>query len=130
MVCHKASAMRELVYSVAGPIGPNENRKGWLRRVARLAGISDRSARAAFYGELRGDMHATGVETKLRAAAERLEAENKKNRKAARDELAEVFERIAALEQRLAALDPSFHELSINAYRDALSKARGQDPPG
>jgi hypothetical protein len=75
-------------------------------------------------------MHATGVETKLRAAAERLEAENKKNRKAARDELAEVFERIAALEQRLAALDPSFHELSINAYRDALSKARGQDPPG
>jgi hypothetical protein len=129
MQCHKASTMRELFASVGGPVGPLENRKGWLRRVARLAGISDRSARAAFYGELRGDMHATGVETKLRAAAERLEAENKKNRKAARDELAELTERVARLERRLVQTDADFFGADISGHRQVLSIARGNDPP-
>lgn len=58
--------MRELVCAVGGPLRPTENRKSWLARVARQAGITARAAKAAFYGEINAD---NKVAWKLRAAA-------------------------------------------------------------
>ena|SRR5258706_11161970 len=45
------AAMRELVIAVGGNLRPTENRKSWLGRVARLAGLSPRVVRAAWQNE-------------------------------------------------------------------------------
>lgn len=119
MKCHESS-MRELVCAVGGVLQPDEGRKTWLARVARRAGISARSARAAFYGEVRGETHRAGIEAKLRDVV-------RKQEKAARDELAELRERVATMERRLMAIDPDFHQPSADGYREAVSAVGRQD---
>lgn len=61
--------MRALVISVGGPLRADENRKSWLARVARQAGITVRAAKAAFYNEIADPEHKTFW--KLREAARR-----------------------------------------------------------
>lgn len=46
-----STSMRNLVRAVGGPLQEGENRKAWLARVARIADVSWRVARAAFHGE-------------------------------------------------------------------------------
>ena len=98
MVSEKRSEerMRDLVLSIGGPLWPGENRKSWLARVARKAGITARAAKAAFYGELKDD-HL--VFWKLRQLGQQLQQEER----AARDELAELRGRVAILESLLVA---------------------------
>lgn len=111
------SSMRELVFAVGGIERPGENRKTWLARVARLAGISPRSAAAAFYGELRGEMHCAGVEAKLKAAAGKREA----------NDLAKQFEHLA---HALDRGDADFHSDTIAALVSAARVLRGLDRSG
>jgi hypothetical protein len=107
-------SMRELVFAVGGIERPGENRKSWLARVARAAGISPRSAAAAFYGELRGEIHRAGVESKLRAAAGQQEAKD----------LAARFENLATALDRG---DADFHCDTIAALVGAARILRGLD---
>jgi hypothetical protein len=122
MECPKLAA-RELVCQVGGPVRPDENRTRWFERVARLAGITPRSARALFRGEPMGEVFRTGVEAKLRAAKERLEATTKRQQQAARDELAELQERLARIERHLLATDPDFYQPDANGHRELLRVA-------
>ena len=122
MECHKASVMRELVCEIGGFVRPDEGRKGWLRRVARIAGISHRSVRAAFYREPIGEVFAAGIEAKLRAVISRKEA-------AARDELSELKEQLAFIQRRLLALDPNFYGPDVHGIGQILHDAGGKDPP-
>lgn len=102
------SSMRDLVIAVGGPMRPGENRKAWLARVADLAGLSERVARAAWHGETQSGRAAA----KLQAAAGKYEAEN----------LAAQF---AGLAQSLAARDEDFHRADIAALVDAARALRG-----
>lgn len=120
MKCDKASTerkMRDLVYAVGGEVRSGENRKGWLARVARAAGISPRSASAAYYNELRGDVHRAGVEAKLKAAAGKQEANS----------LATQFESLA---NAMVLGDQDFHSTDIAALLDAARALRGLDRTG
>jgi hypothetical protein len=103
-------SMRDLVIAVGGPLLPGENRKGWLGRVAKWAGISPRVASAAFYGET----SSRGAAAKLKAAAGRYEAEN----------LARQFEHLA---MSLNVRDADFHSPDVSALLDAARALRGLD---
>lgn len=112
------SSMRELVFAVGGIERPGENRKSWLARVARAAGISPRSAAAAFYGELRGEMHRAGVEAKLKAAAGKQEAKD----------LATRFENLAtALDRGNADVDSDTIAALVSAARLLRGLDRSRD---
>lgn len=120
MKCNKASTdMRELVLELGGPIQGSENRKSWFARIARTAGISRRSASAAFYGEIRGETHRAGVEAKLRAALAQHQKTNN-------DDITEIKNRIAALERRLLGGDQDFYQPSIDAIREVARAAGGK----
>ena len=111
-MCNKASTdMRTLVLEIGGPVQGSENRKSWLARIARTAGISRRSASAAFYGEIRGETHRAGIEAKLRAALAQHQKSNN-------DDIEEIKGRLAALERRLLGSDQDFHQPSIDALRE------------
>jgi hypothetical protein len=116
-------AMRELVCEVGGGVRAGENRKGWIARVARVAGITPRSVRTAFRGEPMSEVFRAGVEAKLRAAKERLEATTRKQEQAARDELAELQERLARIERHLLATDPDFFQPDAGGHRELLRVA-------
>ncbi len=113
MSTEKVSGMRELVIAVGGPLRPTENRKGWLCRVAAVAKISVRSAKAAFYRE----PTSARVREKLRAAAGKHEATN----------LAHRFESLA---QALNVRDQNFHGEDIAALLNAARALRGLDRTG
>lgn len=105
-------SMRELVIAVGGPLEAGENRKGWLARVSRRAGISFRVACAAFYGE---QMSQT-TKNKLKTAAGKYEAETLANR----------FEHLA---QSLGHRDADFHGADVAALIDAARRLRGLGGP-
>ena len=42
---------RTLIMEAGGPLRAGENRTAWLARIAQEAGVSDRTLRAAWYGE-------------------------------------------------------------------------------
>jgi len=104
--------MRELVIAVGGPMRAGENRKAWLARVADLAGLSHRVARAAWHGETESRRAAA----KLKAAAGRYEAEH----------LAAQF---ASLAGSLATRDEDFHREDIAALVNAARALRGLHRP-
>lgn len=49
--------VRNLVAAVAGPREWSDNRKSWLARAARRAGITSRQAKSLFYGEITDPNH-------------------------------------------------------------------------
>ena len=104
------SSMRDLVIAVGGPLSPGENRKSWLARVAREAGLSPRVARAAFYQETTSRKAAA----KLKAAAGNHEVRN----------LARQFEGLAT---SLEVRDEAFHRAHTDALRDIARTLRSID---
>jgi hypothetical protein len=102
------AAMRELVIAVGGNLRPTENRKGWLARVARLAGLSPRVVRAAWQNE----------------QASR-ETRNKLQLAAAKNEL----QALADLAELLRHGDADFFSQDIAGLVHTLRKARGLDSP-
>jgi hypothetical protein len=102
------AAMRELVIAVGGNLRPTENRKSWLERVARVAGLSPRVVRAAWQNE----------------QASR-ETRNKLQLAAAKNELAAL----ADLAELLRHRDEDFHRPEIAALVETLRRIRGLDSP-
>jgi hypothetical protein len=107
-------SMRELVAAVAGPREFSDNRKSWLNRAARRAGISFRSVKAVFYAEITDPNH-HAVRLLQCAARERAGA------------LAGRFETIA---QNMEAADPDFYRADVVALIDVARALRGTDRTG
>jgi hypothetical protein len=105
-------SMRDLVIAVGGPLRAGENRKAWLARVAGLAGLSERVARAAWHGETQSRRAAQ----KLKEAAGKYEAE----------QLATRFDGLASA---LALRDADFHCEDVLALVDAARALRGLHRP-
>lgn len=110
----KVSGMREWVAAVAGPIGWGENRKSWLAKAARLAGVTNRQAKALFYGEITDPEHKAA--RRMKEAAGRHEARN----------LAAQFESLA---HSLNVRDADFHSQDVAALISAARSLRNLDRP-
>lgn len=104
--------VRELVAAAAGPQQFSDNRKSWLARAARNSGLSYRTIRAIFYGEIDDARH---------PAIQLLEA------RARTQALARRFETIA---RGLETIDADFHRASIDQLVDAARALRGVDRAG
>src|SRR5258706_8307489 len=100
------AAMRELVIAVGGNLRPTENRKSWLGRVARLAGLSPRVVRAAWQNEQASQK----TRNQLQLAA-------------ARNDLAAL----ADLAELLRHRNEDFHRPEIAALVDTLRQLRVLD---
>lgn len=109
-----AVALRALVAAVAGPPRVFDNRKSWLAYAARKAGISFRTVKAIFYGEIDNPEHPS-VRLMRYAAAERAKA------------LAERYESIA---RSMDVADPDFYCADVLGLIDAARVLRGLDLPG
>lgn len=112
-----ANEMRDGIVALAGERNWKETRARWLERAARAAGISYRTARAIFYGEIR-DPRGSVVE-RVRCALGEKAREAKP-----RDEFDLFKERLSALEARLLSIDPEFYREGINALRNATREIR------
>jgi hypothetical protein len=110
----KVSNMRELVAAVAGPRQWSDNRKSWLSRAARNAGISFRQVKAVFYGEITDENH-SAVRLLQHAAGRRAEV------------LASRFESIA---RGMESADSDFYREDIAALVHTARALRGLDGPG
>lgn len=109
---------RVLIQQIAGPALLGTPIKSMLSRVARVTGLGERRIRGLWNREARAirceEMAA------LRQAAERQRAvKTAQAEEAARHELRELRDRIAALETYLASADEDFHRHAIAALRGA-----------
>lgn len=112
-----ANEMRDGIVALAGERNWKETRARWLERAARAAGISYRTARAIFYGEIR-DPRGSVVE-RVRCALGEKAREAKP-----RDEFDLFKERLSALEARLLAVDAEMHASDLAALRNILRDLR------
>ena len=130
-----AAELRDAIIEIAGAPTWFENRKSWLARAARTAGIPHRTAKAIFYREVE-DPRGSVVE-KIRAARARLQSAQEENENKARDEYRILCERIAILEARLAGSQPAHRSGArpdVGDRRHDVDRARnrsvGRVPPG
>ena len=105
--------MRDLVAAVAGPRTWTDNRKSWLNRAARRAGISYRSVKAVWYGEITDQSH-HAIRLLQHEAGRRAQV------------LAGKFETIA---RNMEVSDPDFFGEDIAALVHAARALRGLDGP-
>ena len=114
----KASVMSSVhaaIETIAGPY--RGNRKGWLTNVTKhVSGVSYRTVKAFWYGEIEDEEHLAAKEIKRTAALLLAQRE-------ARD-LATQFETIAG---GLNATDPDFHSADVAALIHAARVLRGLD---
>lgn len=101
--------MRDHVRLIGWPQFPDEQVLFRIERVARRLGITPRRARAFWYGEAT-NIPAEHMDKARRLARAPLEEE-------ARNEFAELQNRIARLEAALAVQDEDFHRPAIDALR-------------
>lgn len=109
-------SIRELVAEVAGARSWSDNRKSWLSRAARRAGLSYRSVRALWYGEITDTSRAARL---MRMTAERIAADREMKH------LADKFEAMAA---RLRAKDADFHREDAASLCESARRLRGLSP--
>lgn len=112
------SPMRDAVSVLAGQWGPVETRESWLARAAKRAGVSYRTIKAIWYGEIDSPEH--------KSAQQVLEAAKKHGRQEA-DELAA---RLDTLTRALRSADEDFHQSQIVAFSNAARELRGLADPG
>ena len=105
--------MRELVSAVAGPRQWSDTRESWLARAARKTGISYRTIKAVWYGEITDKDH-PAVQLLEHAAGRRAEV------------LAGKFESIA---RGMEATDEAFYREDIAALVHTARQLRGLDMP-
>ncbi|MCK1274139.1 hypothetical protein IVB46_02645 [Bradyrhizobium sp. 61] len=105
---------------IAGPFGGN--RKSWLARAARHAGVTYRQIKALYYGEHDDPRHSVGM--KLLAAAQEARIQRAKC-----DALnvAEFFSRHA---QALASVNPDLDRKRIDEFVSAARAIGGGDRTG
>lgn len=106
--------MRELVASVAGPRQWSDTRESWLARAARQTGISFRTIKAIYYGEITDHGHAS-VRLLQHEAARRAQV------------LASRYEAIA---RGMESTDEDFYREDIAALVHTARALRGLDRPG
>lgn len=119
----RSICLRSLVAEVAGPRLPTDNRKSWLNRAARSAGVSYRQIKGLFYGEISDPLHRSA--RLLRDAAERDSAA----KRAAKDEALSAIRTLMARRDKLAATDPDFFSEEISAIEHALRSMVGTSSP-
>jgi hypothetical protein len=102
---------RQLI-AAAVPRSEFDNRKSWLSRAARAAGVSYRQARALFYGEINDEDHRTV--TRFKRAAERQ----------AKSDAARLADEFASIANGLAHSDPDFYGADIDSLRAACDALR------
>ena len=107
--------MRELIAAVAGPVMIQDNRKSWLSRAARNSGLTFRTIKALFYGEITDPYHPAVTRLKETAIDT--------GRKEARS-LATQFETIAGA---MNAADPDFYSSDVAALVGAARALRNLD---
>lgn len=110
----EASNMRELVAAVAGPREWSDTRESWLARAARRAGISYRSVKAIWYGEITNPRNRSIqlLEHAVRARAQSLSGR---------------FETIA---RGMQAADADFYRADVLALLNVARTLRGENSPG
>jgi hypothetical protein len=96
-------SMRALIEAVAGPREWSDTRGSWLNRAARRSGLSFRTIKSIWYGQIRDESH--HAVRLLRHTAEQRAAQQ--------------YETIA---RSLQAIDPEFHSPRITQYL-ALARA-------
>lgn len=111
--------MRELIAAVAGPVQFSDNRKSWLSRAARNSGLTFRTVKALFYGEINDPDHLAA--RRLKDVAALVEGQGMAR------SLAEKFETIAG---GLNAADADFHSNHVAALLDAAGRLRDVDRTG
>ena len=125
VVSEIAIEMRRAVIALAGEREWNETREAWLRRAAKRAGVSYRTARSFFYAEV-SDPRASVVEL-VRAAVVAANKDRVSKLAEARREHEEIIVRIEALESRLRNVDQDFYRAELDAIGEAARRARGED---
>lgn len=105
----KASVMRELVEAVAGPRQWSDTRESWLSRAARRSGLSFRTVKAVWYGEIKDEGH-NSIRLLRHAALERAEV------------LASRFETIA---RGMESADPDMFRDDVLALVNVARALRG-----
>lgn len=113
----KASVMSSVhaaIESLAGPF--NGNRKSWLSSVAKATGVSYRTVKSFWYGEIQDEEHLAAKAIKQKATRLKAQQEAK--------DLATQFESIAG---GLNASDPDFYSADIAALVHASRILRDLD---
>jgi hypothetical protein len=100
---------RELVAAVAGPRAWSDTRQSWLNRAAKRAGLSYRTIRAVFYGEINKSDHPC-------VRLLQIEAQRRMDDAAAR---------IETLARSMHTTDPDFYGADSAALLEAAEHIRG-----
>lgn len=127
-----ADEMAEAIAVLAGPKTHNDGIDSWLCRAARRAGITYRTARALYYGEMPDPRtsvsdavrRARDAEIARQTAARRREAEH-----ASRSEFRAVRDQLAMVAERLASLDPDGDGETVRALLGPLADGRADRRP-
>ncbi len=108
------ASMRNLVEAVAGPRTWSDTRQSWLNRAARRSGLSFRTIKGIWYGEITDESH---------AAIQLL-------RRTANDTSPEVLaQRLETLARGMVTTDANFYRADVRALIDAVRALRGLDRP-
>jgi hypothetical protein len=102
-------ALRELVVAVAGPRKWSDTRESWLARASRKSGVSYRTIKSIYYGEIEDPLH----------PAVRL------LRYAARPHRFDLASRVERAARSMEQADPDFFEQDIAALVDVARALRG-----
>lgn len=106
-------SLRDWVAAAAGPRQWSDTRESWLFRASKLAGVSFRQIRAAWYGELTNPNSPTA--RKLRDAAAR----------ASHAEAQALAEKFEAMARAMGTTDADFYRSDIARLLDAAGALRG-----
>ncbi len=108
-------SVRALIESVAGPRTWSDTRQSWLNRAARRSGLTYRTIKGIWYGEITDEGH-SAVRILRRVAA---------------DTSPEILaQRLEALARGMVAADADFYRPDIRALIDAVRALRNLDRPG
>ncbi len=105
-------SVRALIESVAGPRTWSDTRQSWLNRAARRSGLSFRTIKGIWYGEITDESHAA-IRILRRTAA---------------DTSPEVLaQRLETIARGMVATDADFYRPDVRALIDTVRALRGLD---
>lgn len=110
-----AAEMKDAITLLAGPRGWHDNRKGWLNRAARAAGISSRQAYSLFYGEAKNPR--AEIVERVREALRKRHGETLKE---ARNAYSELTQSIQRAESALRLSGENMGSVEVAALREVL----------
>lgn len=112
-----AAEMKDAIVFLAGPRGWHDNRKSWLSKGARAAGISYRQARSLFYQE------AENPRSKIvEAVREALRKRHSETLKEARNAYSELTQSIQRAESALRISTENMGGVEVAVLREVLGR--------